>query len=202
MKIGIDFDNTIVCYDHAFHIAALERGWIDDGIPATKEAVKSHLRGQGRNDDWTELQGYVYGPGIMNGGAFAGFQDFLIQANEDGWEPCVVSHKTEFPYLGPRYDLHGAARAWIEESGLLANETGLSQENLFFETTKEAKLARAAELQVDVFVDDLPEILEHADFPPLARPILFDPNNAHPTSRHIRLPNWEVARELILNLQS
>jgi len=61
MRIGIDFDNTIACYDGVFHAAALERGLIPADIGRDKNSVRDHLNGAGRNDDFTELQGYVYG---------------------------------------------------------------------------------------------------------------------------------------------
>jgi hypothetical protein len=50
---------------------------------------------------------------------------------------------------------------------------------VYFELTKEAKLARLAEEACDVFVDDLPEILLAPGFPDRVRPILFDPEGHH-----------------------
>jgi hypothetical protein len=32
MRIGLDFDNTIACYDGVFHAAALERGLIPEAL--------------------------------------------------------------------------------------------------------------------------------------------------------------------------
>ena len=61
MRIGIDFDNTIACYDGVFHAAAVARGLIPAEIPTDKTSVRNHLRAIGREPDWTELQGYVYG---------------------------------------------------------------------------------------------------------------------------------------------
>src|SRR4029079_9696971 len=61
MLIGLDFDNTIVRYDRLFHRLARKRGLIPDGIPVSKQAVRDHLRANGREADWTELQGMAYG---------------------------------------------------------------------------------------------------------------------------------------------
>ena len=55
MRIGIDFDNTIACYDGVFHAAALERGLIPSELGRDKNSVRDHLNGAGRNDDFTEL---------------------------------------------------------------------------------------------------------------------------------------------------
>ena len=60
--IGIDFDNTIVCYDGVFYETAVERKMIGcDSQCRSKEQVRDYLRGIGKEDQWTLLQGYVYG---------------------------------------------------------------------------------------------------------------------------------------------
>src|SRR6185437_11131914 len=40
MRIGIDFDNTIACYDGVFHAAALERGLIPKDLARDKNSVR------------------------------------------------------------------------------------------------------------------------------------------------------------------
>jgi len=37
MRIGVDFDNTVICYDKVFHAAAVEKGLIPGGPPWGKE---------------------------------------------------------------------------------------------------------------------------------------------------------------------
>jgi len=44
VRIGIDFDNTIVSYDTLFHRVALERGLIPISVPANKISVREYLR--------------------------------------------------------------------------------------------------------------------------------------------------------------
>ena len=39
MIIGVDFDNTIVCYDKVFHVAAYEKGLIPADLPVSKGRV-------------------------------------------------------------------------------------------------------------------------------------------------------------------
>jgi len=65
MIIGIDFDNTIVCYDRLFHKLALKRGLIPKSCPRVKEKIRDFLRKSGKEGDWTELQGRAYGPDIL-----------------------------------------------------------------------------------------------------------------------------------------
>jgi len=72
MRIGIDFDNTLVRYDALFHRVALEEGLIPAGLPVNKNAVRDHLRAQGIEARWTEMQGTVYGARMAEAEAFPG----------------------------------------------------------------------------------------------------------------------------------
>jgi len=182
MRIGIDFDNTIACYEGVFHKAALARGLIPETIGTSKNAVRDHLNGSGQKDAFTELQGYVYGARMDLVDPYPGLAEFVRAASAAGHELFVVSHKTKEPMKGPAYDLHAAARGFLEAQGLIG-EAGFPAGNVFFELTKEEKVARAKAIGVDVFVDDLPEILAMEGFPPAARLILFDPHGNHGEDR-------------------
>jgi hypothetical protein len=178
MRIGIDFDNTIACYNGVFHAAALERGLIPAELGRDKNSVRDHLNGAGRNDDFTELQGYIYGARMDLVAPYPGFAGFVAAARKAGHELFVVSHKTRHPILGPKYDMHAAARGFLSARGLTGE--GASQidpSRVFFELTKEEKIARAAGLRCEIFIDDLPEILTMPGFPDGMLRILFDPEN-------------------------
>jgi len=178
MRIGIDFDNTIACYDGVFHAAALERGLIPADIGRNKNSVRDHLNGAGRNDDFTKLQGYIYGARMDLVAAYPGFSDFVAATRAAGHELFIVSHKTRHPILGPKHDLHAAARGFLATRGLVGDDSSqINPAFVFFELTKEDKVARAAALRCEVFVDDLPEILAMPGFPEGMRRILFDPEN-------------------------
>jgi hypothetical protein len=176
MRIGIDFDNTIACYDGVFHAAALEKGLIPAGLRRDKNSVRDHLNGSGRKDDFTELQGYVYGARMELVSPYPGFTEFVEAARSAGHTLFIISHKTKHPILGPRHDMHAAARAFLAARGLMgANLNQINPTSVFFELTKEEKVARAAELRCEIFIDDLPEILGMPGFPSGMRRILFDP---------------------------
>ena len=178
MRIGIDFDNTIACYDGVFHAAALERGLIPQDLARDKNSVRDHLNGSGRKDDFTELQGYVYGARMDLVSPFPGFAEFIGAAQGAGHQLFIVSHKTRHPILGPKHDMHAAARAFLEARSLIGGSTSqIDPANVYFELTKEEKVARAADLRVDMFIDDLPEILAMPGFPQAMRRVLFDPDN-------------------------
>src|SRR5919199_793522 len=143
MRIGIDFDNTIACYDGVFHCAAAERGLVPADLAADKASVRNHLRAAGREDAWTELQGYVYGARMDLAACYPGALAFIRRARRDGHAVFVISHKTRHPYRGPQYDLHAAAAAFLEREGLFDESgIGLPREACHFEPTPGAKHPR------------------------------------------------------------
>ncbi|MBP5855615.1 hypothetical protein KAJ83_01235 [Marivibrio halodurans] len=198
MRIGVDFDNTIANYDGVFHAAALERGLIPADIDRSKNAVRDYLNGAGQKDAFTELQGYVYGARMDLVSPYDGVADFIAAAVKGGHDVYVVSHKTRHPMKGPDYDMHAAARGFLEARGFFAPGM-LSSERAFFELTKEEKVARAAALSVDVFIDDLPEILAMDGFPDECRRILFDPVGAKMgEGGQERFSDWGAMRRALL----
>lgn len=179
MRIGLDFDNTIVSYDSLFHKVALEQGVVPGNTPVNKVAVRDYLRAVDREAIWTEMQGYVYGTRMQEAEAYPGLYDALGALLSAGHELFIISHKTKHPFIGEKYDLHAAASGWIAENLQCAGRMLMPAENVFFELTKNEKIARIASLQCDLFVDDLPEILLAEQFPETTLKLLFDPENHH-----------------------
>lgn len=193
LRLGIDFDNTIVCYDQVFHQVARERELIPADLPVSKQAVRDYLRSAGQEDRWTEMQGYVYGPRLSDAQAFPGVLTFIGDQVRKGTNLFIVSHKTRHPYLGPKYDLHDAALGWLEQNGVFdAARIGLSRENVFLCLTKADKLRRIGELGCTHFIDDLPELLAEPTFPASVRKMLFDPNDEHGNqTAFVRMRSWQ-----------
>jgi hypothetical protein len=191
MRVGIDLDNTIVCYDGLFHRVAVRRGLIPNEVATDKQAVRDFLRAGGRNDDWTELQGVVYGEAMGEAKPYGGFADFLAAALRNDWTIFVISHRTQQPYLGPPHDLHGAALAWLAANGLTdSSQSGLPEANVFLEVSLDDKLQRIARQRCDVFIDDLPELLHHQDFPSAVERVCFDPANRCADAGLQRVAAW------------
>ncbi|MBM3374091.1 MAG: hypothetical protein FJY44_09490 [Betaproteobacteria bacterium] len=181
MRIGIDFDNTIACYEGVFHTAAVERGLIPPEVLTDKTSVRDYLRAIGQEDDWTELQGHVYGARMDLVEPYPGVVAFIAQARQAGHDVFIVSHKTRHPFRGPAHDLHEAALVFLRRQGLVDPERGgIAEERAFFELTLAEKLARIDSLQLDAFIDDLPELLAEGAFPASCRAILFDPDRHAP----------------------
>jgi hypothetical protein len=176
VRIGIDFDNTIICYDEVFSAAAQQRGLIRDGWVAAKSDIRDYLRSQpGGEVAWQGLQGWVYGKGIRDAEIFPGVGDFLAACRLANASIYIVSHKTKYGHQDPdRTDLREAARGWMRSAGLIdAPDSTLTADNVYFEGTLAAKVDRLARLELDIFIDDLVDVFEQPHFPQKTRPILF-----------------------------
>jgi hypothetical protein len=200
MRIGVDFDNTIVSYDGVFHTIAVTEGLVPADCDRGKDGVRNHLRRAGREDEWTSLQGRVYGARMDVPLPCDGVLAFFQRCREADVPAFVISHKTRHPFLGPRYDLHQAARGWLQRYGFYdQDQLGLGADKIFFELTKEAKLERIATLRCTHFVDDLPEFLAEPRFPENVERILFDPSGQHRgIDDFIRCSSWEEIATLLL----
>lgn len=183
MRIGVDFDNTLVSYDDIFHRVALEQGVIPASLARTKLAVRDHLRREGREEVWTEMQGTVYGARMDDVQAYPGALEFLRWAREQGIDVCIISHKTRHPFLGPKHDLHAAAQRWVDQH--------VGRIRTFFELTKEEKLGRIRACGCEHYIDDLPEILLAKGFPTGVQRVLFDPDGHHASVEGLaRMRSW------------
>jgi hypothetical protein len=172
LHIGVDFDNTIVCYDDLFHRVALEQHLIPGDLPRNKSEVRNHLRSIGKEPAWTAMQGVVYGPRILEAEPYPGVQQFFAAGKAAGAKISIVSHKTRHPIVGEPYDLHAAALSWLKKSEILQL---VGKERIHLELTKHEKLQRIEALGCTHFIDDLPEFLAEPGFPSLVQRILFDP---------------------------
>jgi len=192
MRIGIDFDNTIVSYDALFYKVAVEQALVPVDLPKSKMAVRDYLRKIDKEPVWTELQGFVYGTKMEDAKAYPFVIEFMKFARDKGILITIISHKTKHPFIGPKYDLHEAARGWVA-STLMDGVTNLVEpHNVFFESTKKEKIARIAHIGCDYFIDDLPEILLMPGFPKNLKRILFDPEGIHNTDQlFAKMVSWQ-----------
>lgn len=179
MRIGIDFDNTLVCYDQLFDQVARRHKLLPDNLPPlSKTGVRQHLRESGREREWTQLQGLVYGPEILSAPPFPGALETLRQLEQSGHQLFLVSHKTLHPVIGEAHDLRQAARNWLANRELRFQE-------IYFASTRSEKISKIQGLALDVFVDDLPEVFEDPAFPLTTRRLLFSPGG------QLKSPGWE-----------
>ncbi len=201
MRVGLDFDNTIVCYDELFAALAVEEGFFDAAPKGGKKAVRDKLRTRpGGEMAWRKLQALAYGPRIAEAKPYEGVMEFLSRGFSAGFRFVVVSHKTRRPASADvDADLREAALAWMEGQGFFGRRGfGLSPDDVHFEDSRAEKVTRIAELNCGIFVDDLEEVFAEPGFPGHTRGILFAPGHLE-----TRLPitvcrNWsEISNELL-----
>jgi len=202
MLIGIDFDNTIVCYDRLFHALALERGLIPSDLPETKTAVRDYLRAQGREAEWTELQGLAYGSEISRAELFPGVLETIRELRRRGIETIIISHKTCWS-VDKKHQLQEAALGFLRQHGFFEPDAGLPTQRAFFEEQKQYKLGRIRDCGCTHFIDDLPELFDEPEFPAHVRKILFDPQRKFGSAPdRTSVASWQEVFELLTSDES
>ncbi len=191
MVLGVDFDNTIVHYDELFHSVAVERGLIPPSVPARKNEVRDHLRQQGRERDWTELQGHVYGPHMAGAQPFPGVLEFFTHAVRRRLPIHIISHKTRTAVIGG-FDLQQTAREWLMAQGFFdPHRIGLSPEHVHFGETRQEKIRCIRETGCTHFVDDLEDTFLETAFPHHVVQILFGHHESpHHLPAVVPLADW------------
>lgn len=199
VRIGLDFDNTLACYDAVFTQEAQKLGFISYAEDITKQEIKARLLSRPNGSRlWQTLQGRVYGPSMANAHLFPGVASFLLRSLQRGDELFIVSHKTEFGHFDPtQTSLRQAAMDWMECQGFFdPRRFCLLKEHVFFAHTREEKISRIASLNLDVFIDDLEDVFIQECFPSIEK-ILFN-THSHSDCADTRLESWAAIAEHIL----
>jgi len=201
MRVGIDFDNTIACYDEAMHRWALERGLISASVPKNKKLIRDAIRSLPDGESkWRALQVFAYGRGMPHARPMPGVKEFLAACKVRGVPVWIVSHKTEDANFGePNVKLREAALNWLEAEGFLDSAAfGIQRQRIFFEETRQAKIERIRALGLTVFIDDLEETFLEESFPPGVTRILLCAQPSGSSRGGCRwVASWpEIQREL------
>ncbi|BEV72221.1 hypothetical protein THUN1379_17030 [Paludibacterium sp. THUN1379] len=196
--IGIDFDNTIACYDQAFARVACAMGLLDEASGLDKAQVRQRVREQAGEQAWMRLQGLVYGREIGLASVFPGFDQFVQRARQEGAVLRIISHKSRYGHFDPeQVDLRQAAMDWMQQRGFFAPDgLGFVAGDVSFHDERGEKLAAIARQGCRVFIDDLPEVLLDGAFPPDCRALWFAPGNRqHPPLT--ALPSWAMLSDVL-----
>lgn len=199
LRIGIDFDNTIITYDEVFRATARSRGLVDSGFTGNKQALRDAVRLLPDGElAWQRLQSEVYGKGIVRARIVNGVERFLCRCRAQGCSVFIISHKTLYGAMDPdRADLRQAALNWMTAQNLFDFEIGIGRDNVYFENTRAEKLRRIGSLGISHFVDDLEEVLSDPDFPSGVKRILLTNGGLRPRLPYIACANWnEIEREV------
>jgi len=199
VRIGIDFDNTLVCYDQVFSMESKKLGLMPVDWIGSKQELRDELQSRHNGERlWQTLQGRVYGPSMKHAVMYPGVAPFLMRSRQRGDELFIVSHKTEFGHFdSTRTPLRQVALAWMESSGFFEKSRfGLDKEKVFFSETRSEKVQQIAQLSLDVFIDDLEEVFTEDEFPPIDK-VLFNAK-AQVQCRYAHCKNWSEIEQLVL----
>ena len=192
LKIGIDFDNTIVNYDGLFSKVAKKLKLDLNSYPSKKELIKKEIfKKKNGLKIWQRLQGKVYGEFISHAKIFDGLKKFIIHSNLKNYKIFIISHKTYFGhYDEKKISLRKAALNFLNSKKIINSDiTGIKKKNIFFFSTRKKKIAQIKKLKLDFFIDDLSEVLCDKNFPIKTNKILFS-KFKNVKKNIINLDNW------------
>ena len=134
----------------------------------------------------------------MEAEIFEGFKDTILLLSQKNIKVKIISHKTKYPYLGEKIDLRVAAKRWMEVNIFRdLSLPNISKRDVFFENSIEDKINKILELKCDIFVDDLPEILDLLS--DNIKKVLFTKKiNKKYSSKFKILNNWKNFHKLII----
>ncbi len=197
MNIGIDFDNTIAKYDQIFIETAIKKEFVSSNWFGNKEALKKEF--QNKKKEWMRLQGQVYGPLMRKAICFPGVKRFLLKAQFCNHKIFIISHKTIYGhYDETRTNLRKQALAWLEENNFFNQRLyNLCKNNIFFCTTKEEKIKKINELNLDFMIDDLNDIFRHK-ISTKTKKILFN-SSLKKNNADYNFGDWDQISKLIFS---
>jgi hypothetical protein len=199
LRIGIDFDNTIITYDEVFRATARSCGLVDTEFTGNKQALRDAIRLLPDGElAWQRLQGEVYGKGIARASMLEGAEAFLRRCRAEGCAVAIVSHKSLHGAQDPdRIDLREVALDWMAAQNLFGAELGIGRADVYFENTRADKLRRIASLRLSHFIDDLEEVLSDPDFPPGVKRILLSNAHRQPCIGYTACATWrEIEKQV------
>ncbi len=198
--IGIDFDNTIVSYDELMVKAARELGFLKKGSLTNKKDIRNAVRQLPDGEEkWQVLQAYVYGQLMPQAKLIEGVQEFFRVCQQKKIPVFIISHKTQYATKDTQgIDLRATAINWMSKHEFFDMEgLGLTQDCVFFESTREKKIARIASLQCTHFIDDLEETFQEKSFPKKIKKILYSPDSHSSKEDLLIKKSWREIREFI-----
>lgn len=192
-RFGFDLDNTIIDYG-----ISVEKYCLNANIPKQEKitSLRSYLRSIDPSDlKWQEAQSWLYIDGLQYAKLNEGIVDLCVYLLSKDIKIFIVSHKTHKTQdrFGGR-DLFSPVVNWIQYSNI--NNFFNINENIYFMPTRDAKIQKIEQLDLNWFVDDLLEVLLDKNFPPHTTKYLLSNDEYAELSADINVvDNFSVIRE-------
>ena len=204
MRIGIDFDNTILNYDKVFAFLSKKEFGLN-----YKNLKKSQIRKKiikiKSEKEWMRLQGLAYGKFIMRAEVNHGVQNFIKRLLINNHHVFIVSHKTLYGHYDvSKTNLRMQAFKWLDKNGFTnKKEIGIIKKNIFFAESITNKIKKINELKLDYFIDDLLIILTHQNLNKEIKKIHFSNIHYLPTNNVMkknRISTYSNFRDISLKI--
>lgn len=196
--IGVDLDNTLVSYDEVMHRVAVQEGLIPMGAVKNKQDIRDRIQQSPDGElQWRKLQAIVYGPKMGEAKLIDGVRQFFDFCKRHRVKVYIVSHKAEYATLDETgISLRAAAISWMRSNRFFnVDGLGLSEGDVYFESTRREKINRIRQLGCTHFIDDLEETFLEESFPVNVEKILYAPHTRYSSLRGVKIANsWEEMR--------
>jgi hypothetical protein len=195
-RFGFDLDNTIIDYG-----ISVEKYCLNAKIPKQEKItnLRSYLRRIDPSDlKWQEAQSWIYIDGLQYAKLNEGLEDLCVYLLSKNIGVFIVSHKTNKTQdrFGGR-DLFSPAVNWIQHSNI-KNFFDIN-ENIYFMPTRDAKIQKIEQLDLNWFVDDLLEVLLDKNFPSHTTKYLLSDEENLELSAHINVvDNFSLIKEKLI----
>jgi len=204
--IGVDFDNTLVSYDDAMYNVALQHGLIHSGMRKNKKDIRDIIRRLPDGEkEWQRLQAIVYGPRIREARLIDGVRTFFELCKQHRVAVHIISQKTKYASSDKTgTNLWVAGMTWMRENGFFGSDgLGLSQQDVYFESTRHEKIGRIRHLGCTHFIDDLEETFLEGSFPTNVEKILYAPHRQHSSLLGVRaVTTWKEINDYFFGTTS
>ena len=188
MKIGIDFDNTIVNHDFSFNKIFENYFEKDDSIKSYEK--KNILKNSLSQKNWINAQELVYSDYINQyGKVFSGFKKFSYRCKILGHKLEIVSHKSKLSFI-KKIDLIFPAKKFINDN--------IKVDKIFFFENLNKKISHINKSDYDFFIDDLPLVLSQINLP-YKKKIFFNRAIKTIDKNYLNKKNWKEIENYILN---
>ena len=176
MILGIDLDNTIINYEDSFLSVGKLLGMIPTAYSGSKPQIKEYLIKQHNGQKVGNTPGCCLWKAYPTAKLMDGFASFLniLQASCDV-ELYIVSHKTKFAHHDEeKTNLRAAALSFLQQNNVVSSKQ-LNLDKVIFKPTLNEKVTAIRELGCNCFVDDLPKVLNHPNFPNTCKKFVLAP---------------------------
>ena len=198
MIVGIDLDNTIIKYDNAFIEAA---NFLNIIIPAgitNKIELKKYCNSLNEGElIWQKIQGLAYGKLLLkNAKLYTGVKRFIWRLKNKGHKIKIISHKTKFGHFDEeKNSLREIASEFLKNNKIISCESPLVND-VFFLNTRREKVEKIVSEKVEIFIDDLIEVVYDLKKFNQIKTIHFDENYRGLNNEEIK-SDWQQIDNLI-----